>query len=212
MNTAPRTAPDLRDVLYQFAIEHPSPNAACLDDFIRHNPRHAADLTDFAIELAVDALMQPNDADLDRGAHEQDASPDVDLAMSRFHNRLYEVRKGGPSGALDAAPLNPFAALDRTRTRALAERLHGNSVFVMKLRDRQVALENMSAGFRSEIADELDVPMDVLVAHFAAQQQVQSHVRFKSVEKPQAPAKQSFEEAVRTCGLSPEQESYLLSL
>ena len=46
----------LRDVLYALSLAKPIPDAEVLDDFVRRYPEYAAALTDFAIELAMDAV------------------------------------------------------------------------------------------------------------------------------------------------------------
>lgn len=204
-----RHTPDLSDVLYQFAIDHPQPDAAQVDAYVLAYPQHATALTEFAIELAIDALFVNEEepaADL--------SDNDVDKAMSRFHNRLYAVRtptsrKTEPPSAL---PPNPFAALDRTAMRQAAQQLHANSVFIMKLRDRQIYPHTMSDGFYRAAADAANSSLDVVIAHFAGQQTLAAGQRYKSDGKPATGAMESFEEAVRNSGLTPEQEVYLLSL
>ncbi|HWE99766.1 MAG TPA: hypothetical protein VG248_08225 [Caulobacteraceae bacterium] len=210
--TNAHTPAALRDVFYEFAREHPRPDAAALDAFTRRYPEYAADLTEFAIELAVDALLD-RQAEEEPVANDDDLS-DVDVAMSRFHNRLYEVRRAAPpaAGTATASVENPFLGLDRQRTRALATRLHANTAFVMMLRDREIEPDSMTVGFQRELEDELQMPIDVLCAHFAAPPQVQGHVRFSSQVKPEANRRLSFAEAVKLAGLSAEQQAYLLSL
>lgn len=205
-----RNTPDLNDVFYQFAIEHPKPNAADVDAYVRIYPHHAAALTEFAIELATDALFA--DASL---AESDTSDSDVDKAMSRFHNRLYAVGStSAPSASAQTSvqPSNPFTSLDRTAMRQAAQQLHANSVFVMKLRDRQIRPETMSDGFRRAAADAAKAPLNVVIAHFAGQQTLAAGQRYKSDVKPTAGPMETFEDAVRSSGLSPEQEAYLLSL
>jgi len=211
--TNSQTPAALRNIFYEFALAHPYPDAAALDAFTRRYPQHASDLTEFAIELAIDAMLERQASVQPVGEDDED-SPEVDLAMSRFQNRLYEVHRATPPApATPTAPVdNPFLGLDRTRTRALAVRLNANNVFVMMLRDREIDPGTMTEGFQSELEDEMHVPMDVLCAHFSAQPQVQGHVRFASDVKPTASRKLTFEEAVRSAGLSAEQQAYLLSL
>ncbi len=70
----------------------------------------------------------------------------------------------------------------------------------------------MTQGFLRCIADELGVVLEVVVAHFAAPGNIQRGTYFKAETKPKAGEKQTFEDAVQSCGLSPEQQSYLLNL
>jgi hypothetical protein len=137
----------------------------------------------------------------------------VSKAMSRFHNRLYAVqREAAAQGRQPVIVNNPFLSLDRAALRGIGQRLKANNVFVMKLRDRQIDEKTMTPGFQGLVAEELKVPINVVVTHFSGPVEIQAGVHFKADGKPEAGAKQSFEEAVRSCGLTQEQETYLLSL
>jgi hypothetical protein len=209
--TPPRSPTPLRNVLYEFALAKPVPDAALVDEFVRHYPEYASDLTAYAIELALDAIAARNEP-VDKPSAV--TAPSVSRAMSRFHNRLHAVRKETDAEAAKAAPAveNPFAKLTRDAIRALAQGLHANTVFVMKLRDRHISLETMTEGFLHRIADELGVRLENIAAHFAAPAYLQSSAHFKAETKPEAGEKQTFEEAVRSCGLTPEQQNSLLNL
>jgi hypothetical protein len=210
-STPPRSPTPLRNVLYELALAKPAPDAALVDEFVRHYPEYASDLTEYAIELALSAIAVQNEPmDLPVAT----STPSVSRAMSRFHNRLYTVRKATDAKAANAAPVveNPFATLNRPAMRALAQRLHANTVFVMKLRDRLITGDTMTESFLRRIADELGVLREHIVAHFAAPAYIQSSAHFKADTKPEAGEKQTFEEAVRSCGLTPEQQHFLLNL
>ena len=71
--TNPPTA--LRDVLYAFSLAKPVPDARLLDEFVRRYPEHAAEITDFAIELAIDAARGNDD-------NTEDAEPAVSPAVA----------------------------------------------------------------------------------------------------------------------------------
>lgn len=210
------TSVRLRDVLYEFALAKQVPDAELLDEFVQRYPEHAAVLTEFAIELAGEAA----DDQVKEPVVEQaktlavdEISPAVSKAISRFHNRLHAVRQAeADDQRTSAAPANPFAALDRAAFRALARRLNANTVFVAKLRDRHIHPRTISQGFQQRLAEELGVPTEVIAAHCAAQPQIQARTHFKADQKPEAVGKQTFEEAVRSSGLSEEQQRYLLSL
>jgi hypothetical protein len=134
--------------------------------------------------------------------------------MSRFYNRLSAVRKDMDAELAQAALAveNPFATLTRAEMRALAQRLDANTVFVMKLRDRLITGATMTEGFLRRIADELGVLLEHIVAHFAAPAYIQSSAYFKADAKLEAGEKQTFEDAVRSCGLTTEQQNSLLKL
>jgi hypothetical protein len=210
-STPPRSPIPLRNVLYELALAKPTPDAALIDEFVRRYPEYASDLTEYAIELALDAIAMPYEpADMPAAL----TGPSVARALSRFHDRLSAVRKGAAAEAFGTAPAiaNPFATLDRPAMRALAQRLQANAVFVMKLRDRLVRDDTMTEGFLRRIADELGVLRESVVAHFTAPASIPSTAHFKADAKPEAGPKQTFEEAVRSCGLTPEQQQALLDL
>jgi hypothetical protein len=109
--------------------------------------------------------------------------------------------------------INPFVSLSREDFRGFARRLDANSVFVAKMRDRQIKPETLTPGFRKRVADELRAPLDVVVAHFAAAQAGAASPQFyKADGKPNNGGCQTFEEAVRSSGLSEAQQSALLAL
>ena len=209
--TPPQSPTPLRNVLYELALAKPAPDAALVDEFVRYYPEYASDLTEYAIELALDAIATHNEP-IEMPVAITTSS--VSRAMSRFYNRLSTVRKEIDAEAAKAPPAveNPFATLTRSEIRALAQRLHANTVFVMKLRDRLIMGATMTEGFLRRIADELGVLLEHVVAHFAAPAYIQGSAYFKADTKPEAGEKQTFEEAVRSCGLTPEQQNSLLNL
>jgi hypothetical protein len=204
----------LRDVLYAFSLAKSIPDAPLLDEFVKRYPQYASEITDFAIEVAIDAARDDDIEDENAGTT---VSPAVSRAMSRFQNRLFEVEHGKSAGATAASAVvsaaeNPFAALDRTAFRGLANRLDVSTLFVAKLRDRQIDPNTMTTGFRKRVANELRVPLDVIVAHFAARPEAQRRQFYKAEQKPTAVARQSFEEAVRSSGLTEEQQRHLMNM
>lgn len=206
------SAMPLRNALYELSLAMQPPDAGVLDEFVRRYPEHAEAMTDLAIELAMDSLSDA--AGVEPEAEAAGVSPSVSVAMSRFYNRLYEVQKEASSqrASQAVAAVNPFATLDRDGIRAFGQRLNANNVFVMKLRDRQIDDVTMTAGFKHRVAEELPASIDVVVAHFAGGAQIQSGTHFRSEQKPEAGSKQNFEEAVRSSGLTDEQQRYLLGL
>ena len=205
----------LRDALYEFSLEKETPDAELLEEYARRYPEHRGALTDFAIELTMDATT--NEVEEPADAEQLTVSPTVSRVMSRFQSRLFQARSSAGSFVrhawAQAAPVtNPFATLDRNAFRSVVSGLQANSVFGAKLRDREIDIATMTDGFRLRVAEEAEVPLDLVVAHFAAPAEIRPGQLYKSNAKPVATPKQSFEEAVKTSGLTEEQQRYLLSL
>jgi hypothetical protein len=209
----------LREAFYVLSTTQDVPDAKLLDDVVRRYPQFGDELTDFAIAIAIDGLRGDRAVEAAEAAFDPETvSPAVSRAMSHFQNRLYSLVGGadGPraasAGAKGAPAPNPFAALDRGEFHALAKRLGANTVFVSRLRDRQIDPATMTPDFQCRVAEELKAPLDVVVAHFAAQQSLPSRQFFKADAKPSIGGRQTFEEAVRTSGLSESQQRKLLGL
>lgn len=216
MNLTPSAAP-LRDVLYEFSLAKRVPDAELLDDFVRRFPKYADSLTEFAIELAMDALRPEPEVDTKAEVDLNRVSPVVSRAMSRFHNRLHAVRQAAkptsnrtPSPKVADAP-NPFAELSRAAFRALAKGIGVNAVFVTKLRDRQIKPDTIPSSFLRCLADELNTPLDLVTAYLAAPGTITSRQFYKADDKPDDSQQQSFVEAVKNSGLSEDQQHQLLS-
>lgn len=207
----------LQDVLYQLSIAQAVPDAELLEDFVRRYPEHAQALTDFAVELVLDAASGGDDTSVEKD--EVATSRSVARAMSLFQNQLFAAEQGEKNvqshqARQEAAVVqNPFSALDGAAFRGLAMRLNANRTFLIKLRDRQIVPTTMTDGFRRRISEELDVPAEVVAAHFAAHPELSGRPQYyKADQKPEMVAQQTFEEAVKSSGLTEEQQGYLMSL
>ncbi|MGH6678803.1 MAG: hypothetical protein ACREDL_07680, partial [Bradyrhizobium sp.] len=97
--------------------------------------------------------------------------------------------------------------------RALAARLDINSAFLSKLRDRTIEPISIPKTYCQYLAEEMDEETETMAAHLYAPQESVAAGRqlYKAQGKPAATARQSFEEAVKTSGLSEEQQRRLLS-
>jgi hypothetical protein len=207
-----RSEGSLEDALYALALAKPVLDAAVLDGLVRRYPQYGAQLTDMAVELALDALADRREEPMLEEI--SGTSPAVSRAMSRFQNRLHAVTKSERLASAKTAPegANPFGSLDRAELRELARHIGGNTVFAMKLRDRVIDPDTMTEGFRRHVADTMRAPLELIAAHFAGRSQLAARAHYKAEGKPGIGQKQSFEEAVRSSGLSPEQQTFLLSL
>ena len=213
-------APVLRDALYALSLSKQIPDANLLDDVVRRYPQFRDQLTECAIDIALEALR--GDAAVDAAEASLDptvTSPAVTRAMSRFQNRLHAETAGRDSIAGAARqsglyqPINPFENLSREEFRAVAHRLDVNNVFLAKLRDRQIEPDTMTPGFQRRVAEEMSVPLEVMLVHFEGPQSGAMYPQFFKAEgKPTDGGRQTFAEAVRSSGLSETQQRNLLEL
>lgn len=207
----------LRAACYEISMAKDAPDAAVLDEVVRRYPQFGSELTEFAILVALDALRER------AGAHEvvpevgDSVSPAVSRAMSRFHNRLHAESLNAAAPAKKPAmgeDVNPFSGLSRQEFRNLAARLDTTTVFVSKLRDREIEPDTMTVGFREYAAAEMNVPVELLNAHLDAMRgSAVVPARFHKADgKPTHGERQTFEEAVTSSGMSEEQRRKFLEL
>ncbi|HEY1653711.1 MAG TPA: hypothetical protein VGF86_01200 [Candidatus Tumulicola sp.] len=208
----------LSDVLYWLALEESKPTAALIDEYRERFPEYAEAITEFALELAVDAL-RPELTDFDVETVTAPPSTVVLKSISHFQNTRYQVAKerrvnDAPSisEAENALPIaNPFSKLNVDQFRRLARDLDTTSIFVAKLRDRQIVPASIPPAFTQRVATKLGVPVDLVIAHFFAKEtQGPTRVYYKAVDKPTRQPQETFEEAVRNSNLLSEQQERLL--
>ncbi len=106
-----------------------------LDEYARLYPEYADVLADFAVQLALGSGA--GDEDDDEGSADGPVSPAVSRAVSHFHNVAYELDEAAIGGVRKRWTI-PLRSLSRERFRAFVARIDASSVFVMKLRDRQI--------------------------------------------------------------------------
>ena len=150
MKPIPSRSTQRREALYALAMAENMPDAGVLDDIVRQYPQFSRELTEFAVELALESLVEGGAPEA--AADPTKVSPAVSRAMSAFHNRLYALRRAGGAAVAEPTPSsdfveNPFSALGRREFRAVAEGIGANTVLVAKLRDRQVDPTTISDGF-----------------------------------------------------------------
>jgi hypothetical protein len=208
------------DVLYALAVAMPTPDPKTLDEFVRKHPQHAAALTEFAVELALNA-QSIGDEEGDE-SFDGVVSPAVSRAISHFQNVSFELEQRRLPDDLEKKGLpetpksfgNPFTSLSTEGFRAYAAALGANSIFVMKLRDSRIEPESIYArpGFCKVAADGLHIPVEALLAHVSSVPTVSAQQLHKSDSKPVAAKRETFEEAVRNSGLTPDQQRRLLEM
>lgn len=206
----------LNDVLLEFAVAADQPTPQLLDEFVRRYPDYAEDLAAFSVRFAVQAIREK------AGSGEaQEVSRDDETgvlrAMSSFQNRLYELRQKDAGGT---APIQDASAdagdlFDQMKVEGLnrlAHGLHANRTFALKIRDCAIKEETITSGFSRKVAEVLEVPVEIVIAHLSKPLRGPNAQRFKATEKPTASGKQDFVAAVRGSGLSQEQQEWLLAL
>lgn len=93
MSQTPNASPrEMREAFYLLSTAQDVPDAKVLDDIVRRYPQFSEELTEFAIDVAVDALsgeqaVEAADAAIDPTV----VSQAVSRAMSHFQNRLHAL-------------------------------------------------------------------------------------------------------------------------
>ncbi len=207
--TRPAREADLQDALQELISSGDQPDAEALEKIVARYPRYAAELTDFAVEWALQELL-PETAGEDHGGSA------VPAAMDRFRARLAELEAGGGTPASPrvggaAAAAEPFADRSPAELKRLAATLGLDKTLVAKLRDRKIVAETVPAELREELATELEVPAAAVAAHLALPAVVHAGASFKAAGKPEAGAKETFSEAVRRSSLATREKARWLA-
>ncbi len=193
---------DLQNALQELIETGEQPDAEALESIVARHPRHAAELTDFAVEWALQELLPEGDSD-------DEGKSAVPAAMQRFQARLAELDREG--AALDRAPVDPFADRTPAELKRVAVTLGLDKTLVAKLRDRKIVAETVPAELCDGLAMELEVPPAAIVAHLGRPAAVYAGASFKAAGKPEAGPKESFAEAVRRSFLDAGEKSRWLS-
>lgn len=212
----PAESDELREAFYELSVAQDVPDAKLLDELVRRYPQLGDELTELAIAIALDALRGDRAVEAAQAAMPAAVSPGVSRALSHFQHQLHVTGKGATGQQAETAQkgpvANPFSKLPTDEFKGLAARLNVSSIFVMKLRDRQIDPQTIPARFEQRVAEELSVPLELIHAHFAARPALQAGQYFKAEGKPAVGAQQSFEQAVRSSGMSAEQQKGLLDM
>lgn len=211
-----RPSGELRDAFYELSLSGAIPTAEALEALVKIYPKHASELTQFAIALAMDALAN-SDEEVIEDVSQDALDPAISRAMSAYQNHLYDLKNNKnarkaerPSEA--AIVENPFAILDRTESRKLAHTLNVNLTFISKLRDRLIDAKTIPRSFITIVANALHIPFQAVESHFSAQTpSLIAGQHYKADQKPVLGLKQTYSEAVQSSGLTNEQEQHLAS-
>lgn len=195
MSTSKPFPADEESVLLAFSME-PSHGRETLERYIREYPQHATALIDCSIDLRpelpaedVPATMVPDSA--------------VNKAWQRFEQAVQQP-------ASEVA--NPFAKLNTSGFKALARSLDVSNLFLMRVRDRAISAATIPARFVEKLASELGATAQAMGAYLQGPPGMVSGHAFRSSVKPSVGEQITFDQAVATSQLTPEQQATLKAL
>jgi hypothetical protein len=195
MSTSKPFPADEESVLLAFSME-PSHGRETLERYIREYPQHATALIDCSIDLRpelpaedVPATMVPDSA--------------VDKAWQRFEQAVQQPA---------AEVANPFAKLNTSGFKALARSLDVSNLFLMRVRDRAINAATIPARFVEKLASELGATAQAVGAYLQGPPGMVSGHAFRSSVKPSVGEQITFDVAVTTSQLTPEQQATLKAL
>jgi len=206
----------LRDAIYALAMADNLPTAETLDELAKQFPDHANALTEFAIALTMDFIVNPDDGDFAPDFDPETVSPMVSRAISHFHNKLYELKNTSNATVSQraiASVQNPFSILSRQQFRELASDMHMNVVLLTKIRDRIIDPTTIPKKLCRYIADKMQIPYTMIESHLSAPKAYSKAIQYyKATDKPKLSEVQSYPDAVKGAGLTKEQQTFLLGL
>jgi hypothetical protein len=210
--TPTRDASSENDVLYEFALSYEHPNPQQLDEFVRAHPAHADALTALALELAIEHASEPTSQA--NAIMEAETEAVLSKTMSHFQNRLYAIRLAqAPDHTGDAKPRKLFGSRSREQMQALGTTLGVSPLFLRRLRDCEIRADTMTPGFIEAVAEAMTEPPADITHYFSRPTpRLASRELYKADAAPQVGRQLTFDEAVRSSNLTPEQQARLLAL
>lgn len=208
----PDAEADLQDALHELVSSGEKPDAEALEALVARHPRHASDLTDFAVEWALQELLpEPTPKD--------DSPSAVPAAMERFKAKLAEVEAPKTSNPSEAneVPLalepasDPFADRTPGELKQVATTLGLDKTLMAKLRDRKVVAETIPDELNFDLAQQLEVPPAAIIAHLSQPAVVYAGASFKAANKPEVGPKETFADAVRRSFMKPAEKDRWLA-
>ncbi len=188
---------DLEDALHELISTGEQPDADALEEIVARHPRHAADLTDFAVEWALQELLP-------EAPESAEAKSAVPAAMKLFQARVAELETtalatvaDGEAEAARKTASDPFADRTPAELKRVAAALGLDKTLLAKLRDRKIVAETIPARLREGLAAAFEVPAAIIAAHLSRPAAVHAGLSFKAAGKPEAGPKETFAEAVR---------------
>lgn len=193
--TGKHTGLSEEEVLLAFAVE-PIHNRKTLEHYLGEYPEHANALVDCSIELMVDATRG------DEVALTSEAV--VDQAW-----QIFQATVGQPAGG---SIISLFTTLNPTDFKSLARKLDINNLLLVRLRDRAINAATIPQRLIQALATELGATVETVMAYLRNPPAMVSGHSFKSDMKPAVTEQISFEKAVETSQLTPDQQEALKAL
>jgi len=128
----------------------------------------------------------------------------VDQAWEQFQTAI--------GSAQNAAVADPFIQLTRSAFKSVAQRLNISNLFLMRFRDRAVDASTIPRQLVQRLAGELGATVDAVSAYLNNPPTIVSGLSFRSSVKPAVTEQISFEQAVETSQLTPDQQEALKAL
>ena len=188
--------PSSRDeILMEFALDESGGSVReRLAKFVALYPEHASALSRLALDL-----------------EDFDAAPEAELCAASQAEQSKAI-DAALAGIEEPALADPFVSASPQQLRELAAALYANVVFVACLKDKMIDVATMSEGFLSAVARFFSSSLERVRASLSEPPRLAPAMEFKAKGKPGGAQKQSFEEALRSSGLSDEQQEKLRSL
>lgn len=217
--TTAHTDAHYQDAILELIEADRLPDAELVENVVNQYPEFASEITEFAVELALDMLVNTDD-DQVTPIDLKEVSPMVARAISNFENELFlrEQDLASDDESSTSAPEvkmnDPFTSMDRKGFRAFAAAIHASTVFAIKIRDRQIKLTTIPLRYLEIIADSLRINIDQLEGYLSQRNgRLTSGTQFfKADERPDHDLQQSFDDAVADSGMTDEQQQFLLGL
>ena len=198
----------LEDVFQEFLMLADTPDASTLETMVAKYPQYAADLTDFAVEWAMQDMLPGDAMEFAEVEAEDVVGEGMSQAVAKAMDRLHE----GLAGSEPEAVPDPFHGRVAADLKALAKSLGLDKTLVAKLRDRRIEAVGIPKRLVSGLAEQLEVSFDAMMGHLQGPPVLSMGASFKAKGKPEATGKESFAQAVERSQLSDDDKQRLTDL
>lgn len=195
MNISQKSKLSEEEVLLAFSVE-PDHQHQTLERYLNTYPEYSLALVDLSIELKV-----LNSGDLENSGA---LNVSVDKEWQLFNNIVEQTRNDKLA--------DPLTTATREQFKEIAKALKVNTLFLSRLRDKQIELSTIPNQFIERLAACLEVSVEIVKSFLNSNPTISSAVSFKAEGTPETTNKISFEKAIETSSLTDEQLNELKSL